>query len=287
MESGSKNSRGWLFTVFPDDTEEWHLDDTVKAVCKYWAYQRECCPTTKREHVQGYLEFKCQRTFDAVKAKLPPGAHIEARRGTPYDAWTYCCKEDTRIAGPWHSEAEPKGKGHRSDIDAIGEAILNGGRSADIALERPGAYIRNWRGIERLERLVQKQRSQPCEVSVFWGPTGTGKSRQAYEEADGECYVKEPSHRWWDGYTGQRDVIIDDYTPVEHGGGITSALLLRWLDRYPCIVETKGGTQQLLATRWWITSNWNPENWLNVYHTPALMRRITCIREFTNKDEED
>lgn len=123
------------------------------------------------------------------------------------------------------------------------------------------------------------------EVYVFWGPTATGKSRRAWEEGGLEAYPKDPRSKFWDGYGGQSNVILDEF----RGGkgllmlGIDIAHLLRWTDRYPCRVEVKGSSRPLLATKIWITSNLSPEMWypeLDYSTQQALLRRLN-ITEFT------
>ena len=41
------------------------------------------------------------------------------------------------------------------------------------------------------------------EVWVFWGATGTGKSRRAFETWP-DAYRKMTNDKWWDGYHGER-----------------------------------------------------------------------------------
>lgn len=63
----------------------------------------------------------------------------------------------------------------------------------------------------------------------------------------------------------------------EFRGGIDVAHLLRWLDRYPCCVETKGSSRPLLARKIWITSNLDPRQWypdLDEDTRAALLRRL-------------
>jgi len=43
----------------------------------------------------------------------------------------------------------------------------------------------------------------------------------------------------------EKEVIIDDFGP----GGIDINHLLRWFDRYKCMVETKGGMIPLIADK--------------------------------------
>jgi len=66
--------------------------------------------------------------------------------------------------------------------------------------------------------------------------------------------VKDPRTKWWNGYFGEKDVIIDDFGP----GGIDINHLLRWFDRYKCYVECKGGMMPLFAVNFVVTSNFSP-----------------------------
>lgn len=109
-------------------------------------------------------------------------------------------------------------------------------------------------------------------VEVFWGPTGTGKSRRAWEEAGMDAYCKDPRSKFWCGYQGEDHVIIDEFR-----GGIDIAHLLRWFDRYPVRVEIKGSSVPLVASKIWITSNLEPIYWYpdcDGTTRDALMRRL-------------
>lgn len=107
---------------------------------------------------------------------------------------------------------------------------------------------------------------------LFWGRTGSGKSRRAWQEAGWDAYPKDPRTKFWDGYRGQEHVVVDEFR-----GGIDVAHLLRWLDRYPVLVEIKGSSVPLTATKIWFTSNLHPRDWypaLDEDTLNALMRRI-------------
>jgi len=110
---------------------------------------------------------------------------------------------------------------------------------------------------------------------VFWGDTGTGKSLRAWTEGGDGAYAKDPRSKWWCGYRTQEFVIIDEFR-----GGIDVSHILRWLDRYPVTVETKGGSRPLLATKFWITSNLDPRRWypeIDEETLKALLRRMEII----------
>lgn len=56
--------------------------------------------------------------------------------------------------------------------------------------------------------------------------------------------------------------------------------MLRWMDRYPVIVEIKGSSVVLKATTIWLTSNLHPRDWyvgLDPLTLEALMRRMEVI----------
>lgn len=70
---------------------------------KYYVYQRELCPETKRIHIQGYIEFSKVTTLKQALASLPNkmrdiGHHtdypfypsLRKRRGTQQQAIDYC-----------------------------------------------------------------------------------------------------------------------------------------------------------------------------------------------------
>jgi len=112
-------------------------------------------------------------------------------------------------------------------------------------------------------------------VKVFWGPTGTGKTRRAWELGGLDAYPKIPSTKFWDGYQGQKSVIIDEFR-----GDIGISNLLRWFDRYPVLVEIKGSSTVLCAELIIVTSNVDPREWyptLDQLTIQALMRRLEII----------
>lgn len=135
--------------------------------------------------------------------------------------------------------------------------------------------VRNFNTITRIGSRFA--RADPVERTavVYCGPTGVGKSRRAWSEATFDAFPKDPRTKWWDGYTGEQHVVVDEFR-----GSIDIAHLLRWLDRYPVLVEVKGGTIPLRATRIWFTSNLHPRYWypeLDIGTMEALIRRLEIV----------
>lgn len=107
-----------------------------------------------------------------------------------------------------------------------------------------------------------------------------GKSRRAHEILP-DAFIKEPTTKWWTGYRLETTCIIDDFGP--RGIGINH--LLRWFDRYKCVVETKGDIVPLYVQDFIVTSNFSPrevfkgDDGLDHPQIHALLRRLT-VEEF-------
>lgn len=99
-------ARAYAFTLFCRDDQA--LEDCraqLLAECKYVVFQKERCPSSGREHYQGYLFLEGHNGIarNTLLRRLPclAGAHLEPARGTPKDNRDYCTKEESRIEGPW------------------------------------------------------------------------------------------------------------------------------------------------------------------------------------------
>ena len=91
--------------------------------------------------------------------------------------------------------------------------------------------------------------------------------------------------KWWDGYSGQSSVIIDDY----RRDLCTFSELLRMLDSYPYRVERKGSSCQFRATDVVITTPKHPRaTWegRTDEEIGQLLRRIEFIGYFANPGAE-
>jgi len=128
-------------------------------------------------------------------------------------------------------------------------------------------------------RRISSDYSRPLAIErsciVYHGKTGVGKSRRAWEELGLDSYPKDSRTKFWCGYQGQENVIVDEFR-----GGIDVGHILRWLDRYPVNVEIKGSSMPLSAKRFVITSNLHPCLWypeLDPLTIEALLRRLEIV----------
>ena len=253
-------SRAWMFTLNnPVDDESPSLLEQKNAVFCIWQKEKGAQGT---EHLQGYVIFKTQKTLNGLKKfKCVDGAHWEIRRGTHSQARDYCCKEDTRVAGPWSFGVEPAdGKGGRSDLLALKRLLDDNKSEMEIADEMFGTWARHYKCVERYKRLKNMHvRTWPSITTVLYGPPGTGKTKWCLDNGGESAYwLKKPNGGsvFFDGYEGQDIVIIDEFY-----GWLPFDLLCRMCDRYPLLVDTKGGMCNFYPKKIYITSNQHPSEW--------------------------
>lgn len=257
----------WLLTVpFAD-----YVPPTELPVeCAWITGQREI-GAGGYEHWQLCVAFTKKRSLQFVRDFFGGRAHCELLRSE--NAAAYCNKEATRVPGsePILLGSKPIRRNSKTDWDAVWDAA-KAGRLMDIPAS---VRVISYRTVRAIAADNDNPKALVRTCVVYWGPTGTGKSRRAWEEAGLEAYCKDPRSKFWCGYQTQKHVIVDEFR-----GGIDVAHLLRWLDRYPCRVEIKGSSRPLCAEKFWITSNLNPERWypeIDYETSLALMRRLEII----------
>nr|WAE42540.1 MAG: replication associated protein [Cressdnaviricota sp.] len=195
------------------------------------------------------------------------GGHWELTRSKA--AEDYVWKDETSVEGSrFELGTKSLNRNEPKDWLKVKESAVAG----DLDSIPPDIFIRCYNQLSRISADFSKPVAIEREVFVFWGPTGTGKSRRAWAEAGVDAYPKDPCTKWWCGYRGHETVVIDEFR-----GLIGISHLLRWFDRYPVSVELKGSSTPLKATRIFITSNIDPAGWfpdLDPLTLAALNRRL-------------
>lgn len=169
---------------------------------------------------------------------------------------------------------------------------INAGASIETVAEEHGVeVIKFYRGIQFLIGLKDKHRDPTIapELFVYWGASGTGKTRRALEENPDAYILTKPNRDgnvWFDNYRGEKTIIIDEFY-----GWIPYDLLLRMCDRYPLQVPYKGGFVKFQATRFVFTSNKPWKEWYpNIDDVSAFERRIRefgTVTEFKKLEQYD
>lgn len=270
-------SRAWLFTInnpTEADVPDFATENWLNLV-KLAIFQKER-GEEGTDHLQGYITLSQPRRLAWMKSRLPR-AHLEKRKGSHEQAVQYVIKEDTRIEDPviFPSSVTLSSLQSLQATASTGVSRLNlmkmkidsGATDLELADEDFETWVRHYRGLNAYRLLKSKPRNHEMHVSVYQGPTGTGKSRFAMENFP-SAYWKQRS-QWWDGYAGHEVVVIDEFY-----GWLPFDTLLRLCDRYPLLVETKGGQVQFEAKRVIITTNALPQSWYKSCYFPSFVRRV-------------
>lgn len=85
----------------------------------------------------------------------------------------------------------------------------------------------------------------PIQNEWWYGATGTGKSKLAWDKYGKICFQK-MLNKWWDGYCDEPVVVIEEWSPKNE---VTASALKIWADRYPFTAQIKGGVLQKIRPR--------------------------------------
>lgn len=239
--------------------------------CSYIIGQLEQGGQTGYSHWQVMVSFKQKQSIHGVRSVFG-NVHAELSRSSAADS--YCQKEETRVHGT-SFELGSKPISRNSKVEW--ESVWTSAKSGNFTTVPAHVRVVNYRTLRTIASDHMRAIGIERECFVFWGKTGTGKSRRAWEEAGVEAYCKDPRTKFWDGYQNEENVVMDEFR-----GGIDVSHMLRWLDRYPVRVEIKGSSKPLVAKKIWITSNVSPVMWypmLDEETLNALLRRMQ-ITEF-------
>lgn len=260
-------SRGFIFTVF-----DLNLETVLQELpVQYIVYGREICPSTLREHLQGYVYFKSGRSLSAIKKKLP-GAHVEVARGPPSANFAYCSKDgDYYERGDRPKDQKEKGLAEK-DRWRQARLAAQEGRLNDVPDD---IFVRQYKAIKAIEKDYMQNVPDADDVTGvwIWGPAGVGKSRYAREKYPNSYFKM--ANKWWDGYQKEKTVIIDDIDPNHACLGYHFKI---WGDRYSFRAECKGTAMMLRPQKIIITSQFPPEAiWQDQETLSAIRRRYTVI----------
>lgn len=264
-------SKFWFFTLNnpteADDPKSWP-DQT------YLVYSLEQ-GEKGTPHYQGYVAFKNKKRLKGCKT-INGRASWRVRRGTHDQARHYCIKpvegcackhcvkgKDGRLDGPFEQGTPPAGQGHRSDLDTMVEDVKLGLGPRDLCDKYSGQYARYHKHLAHIAELYAKPRSSPTKLIILWGPPETGKTVKAAQLAEDQAkdsvyWLPQPQDKtvWWDGYTGQQTVVIDEFA-----GWISPQAFSRIIDWSPLTLPKKGGFVNFVAKQVIVTSNQDPQTW--------------------------
>ena len=129
-----------------------------------------------------------------------------------------------------------KGQGSRTDVADFYQNLKSGATDLELMEQDFAQFARFQRTVDRYRTLIEPVRKNELEVSLFIGATGTGKTSTAKLLMPNSYSFPIGKDLWADGYMGQPDVIVEDFS-----GQLRCVDLLRFLDRYPIQIPRKHG----------------------------------------------
>lgn len=238
--------------------------------------------------LQRRVDFRSYKSLDEI---LGLHGSYEVMK-SPVDAVRYLMKENDYVAfgfdpkeyvqaGDKHA---PRSTEHTNKWKRAVTTIQEGGPLANF--EDQAFIARNLRKLVEYNRWWSAQHlvhrtgdDWKVRSIVLWGVTGVGKSywaRRGKHGLGGSIYVL-PYQRdggvWWDGYGGERVLVLDDFDPKK----MPLLQLLRVLDSYAFTGMVKGSSVKADWTEVIITNNHSPETWYpkaSYERQRALLRRL-------------
>lgn len=219
-------------------------------------------------HIQGYVYFRNQTVFSTLQ-KFITRAAIFACRGSPDQNIAYCSKEGDFI----EKGDKPVSQKRRGEMGKeYWEEQLTLAKKGRVEQCDPKLQITHFNALNGIAARYapMPQDNDDIDNEWYYGETGSGKSYKARTENPG-AYLK-MCNKWWDGYTDEEVVIIEDFDKKHD---VLGHHLKIWADRYAFPAEVKGSKVNLRPKKIIVTSNWHPNQiWTNEPQTldPILRR---------------
>jgi len=297
-------SRNWIFTLNNPTTKE--LFQSTRQL-KFVVAVLERGSTTHYQGYLELTTSRSMTSVKSIFSTRNPAPHLEKRLGSRTQAIQYvlktCQGELSNSTLSWHSSQEleyapltettslisltlpglilfgfsgtssdlvelaSQPKTVKQRLQKVKEKIQAGASELEIANDDFELYIKYARTFNRYALLCSKPREEKTKIIVIQGPTGSGKSHYSRQRFPNAFW--KPRNLWWDGYSGQNAVIIDEYY-----GWLPYDLLLRLGDKYPLQVEYKGGSINFNSEYVVITCNKHPSTWYANVYFEAFIRRV-------------
>lgn len=269
MSKDLKRKR-YCFTDFHD---EFKFDE---ATMEYAIVGKEVCPDTGREHGQGFVCFRNRQRFSGAKRLVGLRAHIEPARGTVRENRDYCSKDGNFVEwGSAPKEPSVQGaEGTKRKWNQIYESAKDGNLEA-IPRE---ILVKHYSSLKRIcfdnahKEVRTLDHNTPAGLWIH-GPPGVGKSLWARNNC--KSLFEKQINKWWDGYSKQDVVLLDDF---DHVHKCLGHHLKRWADVYPFNAEVKGGAMTIRPRGIIVTSNYAPHDIFDdVSMQEAINRRFKIV----------
>jgi len=284
------SARNFTFTI--NNYEDTQLVDNID--CKYIIYGKEK-GESGTPHLQGYFSLKTKagatiKTLQNKFKKLDIGIALLTAEASAESNRLYATKDRNDIYE--FGDITETGKGARTDLKRVSDAIDAGAALKKVARENPVEFIKFHHGIEKYSFIIEEDTVpavRDLTVALLHGDAGAGKTRACIEfcKRNNLTFYKLPhpnnSTVWFDGYCRHDVLIIDDFK-----SWIKYHDLLDYIDCYKTQLPVKGGFVWAYYKYVFITSNTPWNQWYNAaniegYTAEAINRRIHKIYCYLGK----
>lgn len=227
-------------------------------------------------HLHAFIKFDKKVKFSKKFDLLEYHGHYESAK-----SWRavqkYCMKDGNYISN-LNLEAAEKKQSKKllpEDFERDPIDLMNEGKLAPLSLNN---FLKNRSTYLGLKRSHDYTGEKKCYW--IWGKSGIGKSysiRHIYKD----IYCK-PQNKWWDGYAGEENVLLDDLDT-----NVIGHYLKIWADQYPFNAEIKGATIRPTYKRFFVTSNYQIKDlYIDLNMVEAIERRFKVVHADDYLDEQ-
>lgn len=263
--------RGYVY-VFTDFNinKDYELLPEIRGI----GWGLETCPTTKRQHLQGFVQTFKQITFKPLIKLLGGNVWVKVARGTIEQCKEYCKKE-----GAYKEKGYFVRKGQR--LQGIVENYEAGNSIRDIVNNDEDKYLKYHSGIDKIYSMMEDEEfgsvKRTMRNFIIWGDSGLGKTTSIRNKhGDENCYLlADPNgdNKCWNGYTGQKVLILDEFY-----SWIKLSDMLRMLDGLPYQCRKLGKSEYAKFDFIYLTLNEDPL--LALYPETKGEKRTAFFRRF-------
>lgn len=200
-------------------------------------------------HLHAFIKLAKRQTFNQVNKKLDLleyHGHYETAKS--WNSVKDYVKKDGNYISNLNLDAAQRKQAKNlmpEDFERDPIELMEEGKLHPMSLNN---FLRNRSTYLGLKRSKGYDGKKKC----YWivGKPRIGKS-YTIRKTFPDLYVK-PQNKWWDGYAGEENVLLDDLDSAMLGH-----YLKIWGDQYPFTAEIKNGTVQPVYKRFFITSNYS------------------------------
>lgn len=286
VEDPHANTSSYCVTInnYTDDDVDRFLNLERFAKVLYGSYEK--AETTGTPHIQGYVTFKTNKRFGAVRNLLPRAAIFTAK-GNKRANHKYII-QGLKQDGTAKEHSEPfievdiTAQGTRTDLEQACEILRERGIKR-MAREMPTTYIKYHKGFEKLLLQYREPDERTEYPTVYWlyGPTGIGKSYYAREQSEKVFYAASAPN-WYDGLLDHDWIVFDELDK----GDINTRWILMITDKYAYKAPVKGGFVEFNVPNIVITTSVEPSQLFYGTEYDQVLRRLTWIGTRQNIDED-